>query len=81
MNSRSSARNRADERANARLNAAAPDLLAVLQGLYDSATHGGRWLNDGQISQIRAAITTATGESPKYSVAAAYWETLKGDKR
>ncbi len=53
--------------ANARLIAAAPDLLEALQELYALDTHQGNhgtcWLHPHTAEKVRAAITKATGGS------------------
>jgi hypothetical protein len=49
--------------ANARLIAAAPDLLAALESLTDVAEHDGECLSEGHITTARAAIARAKGEA------------------
>ena len=50
----------ADRAANARLIAAAPDLLAALQHVFDAAEDGGD-MNDIDWDMLRAAIARAEG--------------------
>ena len=47
--------------ANARLIAAAPDLLAVLQELEESSYY--YWVPSGIVARIKGAISKATGEA------------------
>ena len=55
----------AEAKANARLIAAAPDLLEVLQELSDSAKYWSEYdVPVGIVDRIRQAIQKATGETP-----------------
>jgi len=55
----------AERDANARLIAAAPDLLEVLQELSDSAKYWSEYdVPVGIVDRIRQAIQKATGETP-----------------